>query len=249
MKKIIAFWCVLWIVLIWCLPICASAHPGRTDGDGGHYDRDTGEYHYHHGYPAHDHWDIDGDGVIDCPYYFDDKTDHNSNSNSNTSTDTDYNTNTEPGNDTTQQNKEGNKIYTYIVIGIVMAFFVLINCLAIHIDKTDESTPDEPISLPSVFISAFSTSLVFALVFCFICLYKQPLMLKAISFSEMLQVLFVFAPIPTLVAWTVTNNVSGLISGLLCGLFKVEVYGWSGCVQRLAIPLSYAVIILLFVLE
>lgn len=25
------------------------AHPGRTDSNGGHYDRSTGEYHYHNG--------------------------------------------------------------------------------------------------------------------------------------------------------------------------------------------------------
>jgi hypothetical protein len=58
------------------LPIRAYAHAGRTGVDGGHIDSETGEYHYHHGYPAHDHNDIDGDGIADCPYDFDDKTDH-----------------------------------------------------------------------------------------------------------------------------------------------------------------------------
>lgn len=52
----------------------ASAHPGRTDGRGGHYDSATGEYHYHHGYRAHQHTDLDGDGKADCPYNFDDQT-------------------------------------------------------------------------------------------------------------------------------------------------------------------------------
>lgn len=51
-------------------------HGGRTDAQGGHYDRSTGEYHFHHGYPAHDHYDIDGDGTVDCPYRFDDNTIH-----------------------------------------------------------------------------------------------------------------------------------------------------------------------------
>lgn len=46
----------------------AFAHPGGTDGSGGHYNRSTGEYHYHHGHSAHDHVD----GV--CPYDYDDKT-------------------------------------------------------------------------------------------------------------------------------------------------------------------------------
>jgi len=47
----------------------AFAHSGRTDVNGGHYDSTTGEYHYHHGYSAHQH----PDGV--CPYDNDDRTD------------------------------------------------------------------------------------------------------------------------------------------------------------------------------
>ena len=48
----------------------ASAHPGKTDGNGGHTNHSTGEYHYHHGYEAHQH--INGT----CPFSFKDKTDH-----------------------------------------------------------------------------------------------------------------------------------------------------------------------------
>lgn len=54
-------------LLILCVTV--SAHSGKTDANGGHYDRSTGEYHYHHGYPAHQHTD----GV--CPYDFVDQTD------------------------------------------------------------------------------------------------------------------------------------------------------------------------------
>ncbi|MFR4978470.1 MAG: YHYH domain-containing protein [Butyricicoccus sp.] len=53
-----------------------SAHPGRTDSNGGHYDHSTDEYHYHHGYPAHQH----ENGT--CPYAFDDQTDDTPRSNS-----------------------------------------------------------------------------------------------------------------------------------------------------------------------
>lgn len=63
--------CFLSIIVLSCVFIMpAFAHPGATDEYGGHYDRSTGEYHYHHGYPAHSH----DDGV--CPYDFVDKTDH-----------------------------------------------------------------------------------------------------------------------------------------------------------------------------
>ena len=55
-------------------PICAYAHSGGTDSNGGHYNRSTGEYHYHHGYSAHQHIDMDGDGKLDCPYDFKDTT-------------------------------------------------------------------------------------------------------------------------------------------------------------------------------
>lgn len=71
------------LLLCCCLfllfPFSVSAHPGRTDANGGHYDRSTGEYHYHHGYPAHQHTN----GV--CPYDFDDKTGQNSGSSSSSS--------------------------------------------------------------------------------------------------------------------------------------------------------------------
>ena len=50
------------------LIITVEAHSGRTDESGGHYDRSTGEYHYHHGYPAHQH----NNGI--CPYGHNDNT-------------------------------------------------------------------------------------------------------------------------------------------------------------------------------
>lgn len=69
--------CMIAVFIILTLfPITAMAHPGKTDGNGGHYDRSNGEYHYHHGYSAHDHYDMDGDGEVDCPFDFEDKTEH-----------------------------------------------------------------------------------------------------------------------------------------------------------------------------
>lgn len=65
----------LLLILLLSNLISAYAHSGRTDENGGHYDKSTDEYHYHHGYPAHDH----SDGV--CPYNFDDQTNHSPTSN------------------------------------------------------------------------------------------------------------------------------------------------------------------------
>lgn len=64
MRKKAAIFLLLLILL--CIP--AAAHSGGTDENGGHIDYSTGEYHYHHGYPAHQH-----DGGV-CPYNFVDKS-------------------------------------------------------------------------------------------------------------------------------------------------------------------------------
>lgn len=63
---------LLMAVLLLALTVPAYAHPGKTDANGGHYNRSTGEYHYHHGYPEHQH----PGGV--CPYAYDDRTGYNS---------------------------------------------------------------------------------------------------------------------------------------------------------------------------
>ncbi len=67
MKKVFKTSLILMSIVIIILGSCVAvfAHPGKTDSDGGHFDRSTGEYHYHHGYPAHQH----ENGT--CPYDFD----------------------------------------------------------------------------------------------------------------------------------------------------------------------------------
>lgn len=62
MKRLFAFFFALAV-----LSSSAFAHPGRTDSNGGH-NVSGGGYHYHHGYPAHQHTN----GI--CPYDYDDKT-------------------------------------------------------------------------------------------------------------------------------------------------------------------------------
>jgi hypothetical protein len=77
MKKIFAL--SFSVIFIFALVVICFAHPGGTDGSGGHYDRNTGEYHYHHGYPEHQHEDGE------CPYNYRDNTNHSSKSSIRTS--------------------------------------------------------------------------------------------------------------------------------------------------------------------
>ena len=123
------------------LTLHAYAHPGKTDKYGGHYDNETGEYHYHHGYPAHEHID----GV--CPYDFDDNTGKDSRpSTGSTATKKPENhieapdplspamadSRTTPPHATTKQTsitskteKEENGIVGYIIGGGILLFFAL----------------------------------------------------------------------------------------------------------------------------
>lgn len=61
MKRILVFLCII-ACFLFGFSLIAHAHSGGTDSAGGHYNHSTGEYHYHHGHPAHQH----PDGV--CPY-------------------------------------------------------------------------------------------------------------------------------------------------------------------------------------
>lgn len=80
MKQYLSFIAAV-IFLCGVLTIPVIAHSGKTDSNGGHYDSSTGQYHYHHGYPAHQHTGSK------CPYDYDDKTDHKTGSSKNSSKD------------------------------------------------------------------------------------------------------------------------------------------------------------------
>ena len=62
MKKTFALVILILLLISHCGVLVASAHSGGTDSKGGHTNSATGEYHYHHGYPAHSH----PNGI--CPY-------------------------------------------------------------------------------------------------------------------------------------------------------------------------------------
>jgi len=46
MKKVLGIVMVIAVLVCWC-SLTALAHPGRTDANGGHWDRKNGTYHYH----------------------------------------------------------------------------------------------------------------------------------------------------------------------------------------------------------
>lgn len=71
MKKILCI--ITAIICLLSFTLLCFAHSGRTDSSGGHYDRITGEYHYHHGYSAHQH----PNGI--CPYVNNEITTGNNN--------------------------------------------------------------------------------------------------------------------------------------------------------------------------
>lgn len=118
---------ILLFLLLMKVPF-ASAHPGRTDSSGGHMDKSTGEYHYHHGYSAHQHYDMDGDGKKDCPYEFKDKTGSSSGSSSSSSTSSNVmkTTTTSPTQKSSFWNQPVNGFYVVlflIIIVISIPFF------------------------------------------------------------------------------------------------------------------------------
>ncbi len=63
---------ILALSLLLLLSVPVSAHPDKSDIIE-HYGRVSDSIsgscdHYHHGYPAHFHFDTDGDGTLECPY-------------------------------------------------------------------------------------------------------------------------------------------------------------------------------------
>lgn len=110
MKSILKKSAVLSIlsVLLISLIIPVFAHPGSLDANGGHYDRNTGEYHYHHGYSAHQH--TNGE----CPYDFKDNANTEYNPNTNSSSSSSSYKFSEPT--TRNQNKNSAKVSIFTVI-------------------------------------------------------------------------------------------------------------------------------------
>lgn len=124
------------IILCLCLPVLVSAHPGRTDYYGGHYNHSEGEYHYHHGYSAHQHSDTNGDGVLDCPYTFTGKPNSSENHSNSYTFKKSPSNNNESSNNVTEPVKTNNskksKDYTWL---LVIACFLVMYGLPLLIDE------------------------------------------------------------------------------------------------------------------
>lgn len=119
-------------VIIGLVAVLASftvLHQGKTDSNGGHYDHSAGEYHYHHGYPAHDHYDMNGDGIVDCPYNFKDKT---SNKGSTSKSESKTNNFTESSNNSVKKPSSTisfGDVFRMIILGAIysyIAFFIIL---------------------------------------------------------------------------------------------------------------------------
>ncbi len=105
MKRLLVVALSFFLIWLFCIPV--FAHSGKTDAAGGHYDSSTGEYHYHHGYPAHSH----DNG---CPYDYDDKTDHSPGYNSGNNSSSSSHSNSSGGGWIV--------IIIFVIIGAVLAF-------------------------------------------------------------------------------------------------------------------------------
>ena len=126
MKRLLLCSLSLLMILLSCLP--ASAHSGKTDASGGHYDSSTGEYHYHHGYPAHSHKN-------GCPYGYDDKTGSNSG-------------NSSIGSSKGLSTSEGGVFGILLLFGFIAAFVVVI-FMIVNSSSTNHRTHSQKPHKPS----------------------------------------------------------------------------------------------------
>lgn len=104
------------LILVLALSSTAGAHSGGTDSQGGHRNRSTGEYHYHHGYPAHQH--TGGE----CPYDYDDRTGENSGSSSKKTTEKTSTNSPEKSSKLTGEDIAGLCFYLggFVILGLVI---------------------------------------------------------------------------------------------------------------------------------
>lgn len=117
------------IICFLSFSLSVFGHSGRTDSNGGHWNHSTGEYHWHHGYSAHQHQDRDGDGYKEwCPYKNSNSTsNNNAGSNSNNSGNSGNFGNSNASSSTSTTNKTNNSKYSAgDIFGIIIGVVVLV---------------------------------------------------------------------------------------------------------------------------
>ena len=138
MKKLITVFLV--VLFLFSSALLALAHPGNTDIRGGHRDSDTGIYHYHHGYPAHQH--PNGE----CPYNFEDKSSsYGSNSSNDFYSTTESSAARTTAKTTKPTDKESDNMSFWIVLLtlLLIGSFIYILCLKDDIKKLRNKLENE----------------------------------------------------------------------------------------------------------
>lgn len=238
-KRVLLFTLIL--LFIPAVTMTAYAHPGRTDGNGGHTDQSTGDYHYHHGYPAHDHYDMDGDGDLDCPYEFDDQTNNGSNGSNNETW--------KPNNSTTNQSvnipvypfyqtTEENHDYTYNYIVILFTFVVLIFAMCIAKSNDDEPENSESNWIQGQILCIISILIVYGILFAVMIDTKGALEFQKLSLKKMFGAILSGCMYGGFV-WFFSGLGSTLISFLLGKIIKKDVCDRLHAFFWLALPLAY----------
>lgn len=128
MRKNLRFLFALSTLLLILCTASSFSHPGRTDSKGGHYDNSDGSYHYHHGYPAHQH----PGGV--CPY----ESNYN-NGNYGSDSNNDNESNHSYSYSSTSSSSNSPEIWPIYVTALIFALFYAI--LGVAEDAADMATP------------------------------------------------------------------------------------------------------------
>lgn len=122
---------ILIVLIALFLTLSVSAHSGRTDGNGGHHDSITGEYHYHcGGHPAHQH----ANGI--CPY-----------------------DNSIPTGNESQNDSEVIKVFIFfIVVGIIVILFLIKRLIEESKNKTASLYQKEAEKYKSLYLESLKHS-------------------------------------------------------------------------------------------
>ena len=169
------------LLLAFLLAMPVHAHPGKTDSNGGHWDYSTGEYHYHHGYTEHQHWDMNDDGILDCPYNFENKTNENNSASSENNATNNIYMDSQPDNyENSKSQKEKNHFVSFVIevlkeFGIIAIGYALFGLMFLKI-KIEETLDHRRFkkgkkknhTLPWVLVSLLFVSISVSTVVCFL---------------------------------------------------------------------------------